>query len=152
MDLETVIEKRRSVRSFTGLTPPERDVRKILQAAEMAPSAGGLNARKILVIRGESKRKALSDAAMGQGSVREAPYVLVFCADQKSIGPYGERGRNLYCIQDASAAVENALLMITNLGMGGCWVGAFDENKVSEVCGLPDYLRPVALVPLGYEK
>lgn len=152
MDLETVIEKRRSVRSFTGLTPPERDVRKILQAAEMAPSAGGLNARKILVIKGESKRNALSDAAMGQGSVREAPYVLVFCADQKSIGPYGERGRTLYCIQDASAAVENALLMITNLGMGGCWVGAFDENKVSEVCGLPDYLRPVALVPFGYEK
>lgn len=151
-DFETVLENRRSVRSFTKLIPPERDIRRILQAAEMAPSAGGLNARKILVVRGDSKKEALSEAAFGQDFIKGAPFVLVFCADTKSISPYGDRGVELYCIQDASIAAENALLMITNLGMAACWVGAFDEKKVTESCGLPEYLRPVALVPLGYEK
>ena len=54
--------------------------------------------------------------------------------------------------QDTAAAVENALLMAVNMGLAACWVGAFDENKVSEICGLPEYLRPVALIPIGYEK
>jgi nitroreductase len=152
MDFETVLRSRRSVRSFTDFTPPERDIEKILEAAEMAPSAGGLEARKILVIRSKNKREALAKASSDQAFIEKAPYILLFCADLKRIEPYGKRGKELYCIQDTSASAENALLMAVNLGLGACWVGSFDEVRVSEICGLPDYLRPVVIVPVGYEK
>lgn len=152
MDFETVLQNRRSVRSFSNFAPPERDIEKIMAAAKLAPSAGNLKARQIIVVKSGSKRKALAEASGDQDFLAEAPFTLVFCADLKKIEPYGERGRTLYCIQDAAAAVENALLMAVNMGMAACWVGAFDEEKVSEICGLPEYLRPVALIPIGYEK
>ncbi|MGA1822776.1 MAG: nitroreductase family protein [Thermoplasmatota archaeon] len=152
MDFELVLKNRRSVRSFSNFAPPERDVEKIMAAARMAPSAGNLKARQIIVMKKGSKSRALAEASGGQEFVADAPFVLVFCADLKKIEPYGERGRDLYCIQDAAASVENALLMAVNIGLAGCWVGAFDEERVREICGLPDYLRPVALIPIGYEK
>ena len=152
MDLDEALRKRRSVRSFTGWAPPETAVIKIVEAANLAPSAGGLKARSVLVVKGKGKRTSLAEAAGNQEFVAQAPYVLVICTDIKRIEPYGDRGRDLYCIQDASAAAENALLKITDLGLGGCWVGAFDEDRVKEVCGLPDYLRPVCMIPFGYEK
>lgn len=58
----------------------------------------------------------------------------------------------MYCIQDTSAAVENTLLKAVDPGLGACWVGAFDEDEVSRLCRLPTWLRPIALVTVGYER
>ncbi len=66
------------------------------------------------------------------------------------ISSYETRGRELYCIPDASAAVEHILLLAVNAGLGACWVGAFDEHQVSPILGLPSYIWPIALIPLGY--
>jgi nitroreductase len=62
------------------------------------------------------------------------------------------RGRELYCIQDASAAVEYILLLAVDIGLDACWVGAFDEKKVSIILHLPSYIRPIAIIPIGYSK
>jgi len=152
MELDTVLEKRHSVRSYTNFAPSDTEMNLVLKAAEMAPSAGGLRARRMIVIKSPAKRKELAEAALEQDFVAEAPFVIVFCADMGRIRPYGERGKELYCVQDASAAAENALLKATDLGLGSCWVGAFDEERVRTICGLPDELRPVAMVTVGYEK
>ncbi|WP_455392715.1 nitroreductase family protein, partial [[Eubacterium] cellulosolvens] len=60
------------------------------------------------------------------------------------------RGENFYSIQDADAAVMQILLAAHALEMGTCWVGAFDDEQVSLILGLPSYIRPIAIIPLGY--
>ena len=77
--------------------------------------------------------------------------MIVVCADiPRSSRRYKERGQDLYCIQDTAAAIQNMLLSVENLGLGACWIGAFDEKNCTEVLRLPSYLRPVALIPIGY--
>jgi nitroreductase len=146
------MEKRHSVRDYTGMAPSDREIEKIVKAAEKAPTAGNLGARKIFVFKGESKRKSLMEASLHQTFVAEAPFLILFCADRKAIEPYKDRGTGLYCIQDATIAATFAMLKATELGLGTCWIGAFDEEKVTEAAGLPSYLRPVALLTVGFEK
>ena len=152
MDIDIVMDKRRSVRSYTALVPSDRDVEKIVIAAQKAPSAGDLRSRKIFVFKSESKRKNLMEASLHQTFIAEAPYLLLFCADLKAVESYGERGKDLYCIQDATIAATYAMLKATDLGFGTCWIGAFEEVKVIEAAGLPSYLRPVVILTVGYEK
>jgi len=63
---------------------------------------------------------------------------------------YGERCRELYCIQDASCAALNMMLRAYDLRLGSAWVGAFKERDVKDILGLPAHVRPVALIPIGY--
>ena len=80
-----------------------------------------------------------------------APVVIVVCAlPEISALHYGGRGRNLYCLQDVAAATQNLLLRATELGLGVCWVGAFDEVAVARVLGLEPSWRPLVVVPVGW--
>ena len=81
----------------------------------------------------------------------QAPVVLVFCAHAaRSAGKYGQRGADLYCIQDATIACTFAMLSATALELSTVWVGAFDEGKVSRIINAPQAHRPVAMLPIGY--
>ena len=77
--------------------------------------------------------------------------VIVVCADEKrsSMG-YGIRGKLLYCLQDTAAATQNILLTAHSLGLGSCWVGAFDEESAREALNTPEGVRPVVILPIGY--
>lgn len=130
--------------------PVSKDViEQILEAGLAAPSAGNLQARRFFAVVSSPVKAALADAALGQGFIAESSTVIVVCADLGRIAPYGERGRSLYCLQDAAAAVQNILLAAHEKGLGACWVGAFNEQAVSGILSLSRDLRPVALVPIG---
>jgi nitroreductase len=145
------LEGRHSVRAFDpAVAVPPEVVEKILQAALRAPSAGNRQPWHFYVVRNEAVRQALAASAHGQGFVSQAPVVIVVCADaEQSAARYGDRGRTLYCLQDTAAAVEHILLAAVALGLGSCWVGAFDEGLASEALDLPHTHRPVALLPIG---
>jgi len=149
LDLFDAVKNRRSVRSFKGKELEEEKLSKILTAASWAPSAGNLKAREFIVVRERELKKKLAEAAH-QGFIEEASCVVVVCINYNKIRPYGSRGEKLYCIMDAAAAIQNMLLAAHGLGVGSCWVGAFDENQVSEILGVPEYAVPVAFIPLGY--
>lgn len=149
MELKEAIKKRRSIRKFADKTVGRDTVKNLLFLANLAPSAGNLQAREFIVIDDEEKKKALAKASYNQHFIAEAPIVIVFCANEKRISPYGRRGK-MYCIQDASAAVQNFLLAAVDAGLATCWVGAFDEDDVREILCLPHYIKPVAIVPLGH--
>jgi nitroreductase len=83
--------------------------------------------------------------------IEAAPVVIVVCADERRCSRrYGARRKNLFCIQDTAAAVQNILLAAYAMGLGTCWVGAFDEEVVKGALKVPDDVRPVALIPVGY--
>jgi nitroreductase len=77
--------------------------------------------------------------------------VIVVCADEnRSSTRYGKRGEMLYCIQDTAAATQNILLTAYSLGLGACWVGAFNEDEAKKALKTPKGTRPVAIIPVGY--
>ena len=150
MDVFQAVKERRSIRSFLRKDIPEDVLSKLLDALRWAPSAGNLQSRKFYIISDEMTKKQLAVAALNQDFLSSAPVVLVGCADS-SIGiRYGRRGIELYSIQDVAVSVMAMMLVALENGLGTCWVGAFQEPEVSKILNLPENLRPVAIIPVGY--
>lgn len=151
MEFFELLKKRQSIRAFKEKPVEEEKLRKIFEAANFAPSAGNLQAYEIIVVGSEEKKRKLMEAASGQSFIAQAPVVLVvFANENRSSRRYGERGNELYCINDASIAAAYIQLAAADLGLGSVWVGAFDDNSVREIVKAPDYLRPVSILPIGY--
>ncbi len=151
-DVFDAIKERRSTRSFTENEVPRATVTRILEAAACAPSAGNIQPWKFFVVEDSNTKRELARAALNQLWMAVAPVVVVVCADlARAEKTYGERGRTLYALQDTAAATQNILLAATALGLGSCWVGAFNERMVTSVLSLETPpLRTVAMVPLGH--
>ena len=150
MDLWTAMNTRRSVRAFQPTEVSPDAVTRLLEAAIRAPSAGNRQPWHFIVVRRKEVRQRLAEAAHGQDFVAQAPVVIVICAEpERSATRYGTRGKEVYCLQDTAAATEHILLAATALGLGTCWVGAFDEDAAAQALGLPARLRPVAMLPVG---
>jgi nitroreductase len=150
VELFEAISRRVSVRVFKGDSLGEGDLERILGAAILAPSAGNLQPWSFVVTKGGALKEALAEAALSQSFMAKAPIIITVCAvEDDSAARYGDRGREFYCIQDTAAAIQNILLSATALGYGTCWIGAFDEDAVRQVLGIPAGVRPVALIPLG---
>ncbi|NLO89337.1 MAG: nitroreductase family protein [Clostridia bacterium] len=150
-DVFEVIKERKSIRAFKSQDIPDTTVTRLLEAASRAPSAGNLQPWKFYVVKIREIKEKLAGAAYNQRFIIQAPVVIVVCAlPEESALRYGERGRSLYCIQDTAAAVQNLLLSAWALGIGSCWVGAFDEGAATSALELSKRERPVAIIPLGY--
>jgi nitroreductase len=151
MDFWQVVQTRHSVRAFdTRHDIAPEIVRRILEAAVQAPSAGNRQPWHFVVVRREQVRQRLAVAAAGQEFVAQAPVVIVVCTEaERSAARYGQRGSELFCIQDAAAAAEHILLAATSLRLGGCWVGSFDDSAVAGTLQLSANLHPVAILALG---
>ena len=152
MELQDAIKARRSIRRFEDKPVDDDIINKILELGQLAPSAGNLQPRDFVVIKNHETKEKLAAAALNQRFVSEAPVVIAVCANLQRTAHYGSRGRDLYCIQDSAAAIENMLLAMVDLGLSCCWVGAFDEHAVSKILNLPSHARPVALLPIGYSE
>ena len=92
----------------------------------------------------------MAKVALGQDFISQAPLVVVGCTDEKIEWRYGERGKKLYSICDVAMSIQNMMLLAHEQGLGSCPVGAFDEEKVSEILNIPENLRPIIIVPVGY--
>ena len=151
MELFEAIKNRRSIRKFKDEVPDDELIEKIVEAGIWAPSAGDLQSWDAVIVKDEQKKVQIAVAAYVQEFVAKAPVLIVMCANTASAGArYGERGRELYCIQDASCAALNMMLRAYDLGLGSAWVGAFKEEDIAAELDLPAHVRPVALIPIGY--
>ena len=150
MDTFEAIYGRRSIRAFAKKEVTQGHLTKILDAGRQAPSAGNLQPWELVVVRDSKRKMALAQAAFGQYFIAEAPVVVVVCAHPaRSARRYGNRGVDLYCLQDTAAFIQNMLLASYATGLGSCWVGAFDEARAAKAIEAPDNVRPVAIVPIG---
>ena len=151
MEFYDVVRERCSIRAFQPREVAPAVLTRVLKAAVVAPSAGNLQAVEIFVLTERKHRQAVAEAALVQYFLAQAPVVLVFCANPpRSAQRYGERGEQLYSIEDAAIAGTYAMLAATAEGLACVWVGAFREQAVRDALSLPPELVPVALLPLGY--
>ena len=145
-----IIKERRSIRSFQKKDIPEEIIKKLIDALIWAPSAGNLQSRKFYFVKDENTKRDIATAALNQNFIAEAPLVVIGCTDRRIENRYGDRGVHLYAIQDVACSIMNMMLTIWENGLGSVWVGAFKESDVFKILDIPNNLRPVAIVPVGY--
>lgn len=151
MEFAEAVAKRRSVRHFNASKPVSRtDILALLEAAIVSPSAGNIQPWRFTVVYSEDAHKRLAEA-LPVPWVIKAPAVIAVSYDPRPCAArYGDRGEQLYGIQDTAAAVQTILLAAVDRGLAACWIGAFDEREVADALGITRPIRPVALVALGY--
>jgi nitroreductase len=153
MEVLEAIKGRRSIRFFTNQPVSKEEIKTLIDAARHAPSAGNIQPWEFIIVKEAEIKHKLAVAALNQTHVEEAPVVIVVCANPDvSRSGYGSRGATLYCVQDTAAATQNILLTAYSMGLGTCWVGAFEEEEIKKALGIPDDMRPVAMIPVGYGK
>jgi nitroreductase len=151
MDVLEAVKGRRSIRAFKNQDVPAETVEELIDAARWAPSAGNIQPWEFIIVRKPKIKRRLVEAALGQMFIEEAPVVIIVCAnEERSSQGYGARGKTLYCLQDTAAATQNIHLTAYSLGLGTCWVGAFREEKTRKILKIPQGIRPVAIIPVGY--
>lgn len=151
MELFECIEARYSVRSYERKDVPNEILAEIITAGTMAPSAGNTQEWEFIIIRERETKLKLSEASLNQEHVKEAPVIITVLANEEKISVrYKERGKQVYSLQDTAACIQNMLLAAHDLGLGACWVGAFDEREVKSILEIPEKCRPVALLTIGF--
>ncbi|MFC1685862.1 nitroreductase family protein [Nanoarchaeota archaeon] len=151
MDLKKVLEKRHSCRNFKSKKVKLKDVFSVVESSIKAPSAGNLHSMRLVIVDEEEKIKKIAEVAPYNEFIGDASHLIVVCSDlTQVVRVYGSKGKG-YGAQQAGAAIENMLLMIENLGLATCWVGAFNENLVRRVLSIPDKIKVEAILPIGYE-
>ena len=147
MNVFEAIRKRSSVRSFLD-KPIENDVLiSVMEAGRLAPSAKNRQEWRFIVVKDSQLRKKIGEAANGQTFVGEAPVVLVACG--VTDGYVMSCGQPSYPI-DIAISLDHISLAAVELGLGTCWIGAFNEDMVKEILGIPKEIRVVELMPIGY--
>ncbi|MFH1132860.1 MAG: nitroreductase family protein [Nanoarchaeota archaeon] len=151
MDVFEAIRSRRSIRNYLDKEVDWELLGRVIEAAKQAPSAGNQQNWKFIVVTDKAKRASVSEACLQQYWMQMAPVHIIVCTEpQKARQFYGIRGERLYSIQNCAAAIQNLSLAAHALGLGTCWIGAFDEEMLKRVVGIPDYVRPQAIITLGY--
>jgi nitroreductase len=145
-----IFEERRSIRKFEDKPVEEEKLQAVLEAARLAPSWANRQCWSFVVVKDPAIRQALSDKLEGnpcQKGVAQAPVLIAACADPELSGQMG--GQNYYLV-DIGIGLEHMVLEAWNQGLGTCWVGAFNEEALKPLLGIPDNIRLVAMTPLGY--
>lgn len=147
MDVMDAIRQRFSVRKYKDYEIESAKLERVLEAARLAPSARNLQEWRFVVVQDEQMREALSEAANGQRFVAEAPAVIVACA----ITSEHVMSCGLHCFPiDVSISMAYITLAAVEEGLGTCWVGAFNSEKVRNLLGIPNDVIVVGLLPIGY--
>ncbi len=141
-------EKRRSVRAYKPDEVPEDLLQTVLEAGRLAPSACNKQPWRFIVVRSETGRRALG-AAYAREWFWKAPVVIAVCILPKEAWVRSYDGQN-YAMVDGALAMDHLTLAAAELGLGTCWIGAFDPAAAREILNLPDGVEIVGLTPLGY--
>jgi nitroreductase len=147
MNVIDAIKVRRSIRAYQDRQIEEEKLLAVLEAGRLAPSARNLQDWKFIIVRDKEKRQSLSVAAKGQLFVAQAPVVIAACGTETEY--IMTCGQHTYPI-DVAIAIDHMSLEALEQGLGTCWKGAFHEDQVKEILGVPNKIRVVVMLALGY--
>ena len=147
MNVMEAIRKRKSVRKYLNKKVEEDKLSAVLEAGRLAPSASNRQEWRFIIVRDQVSKKKLAEAANNQSFIAEASIVIAACAETDE--HVMSCGQACYPI-DVAIALDHITLAAVELGLGTCWIGAFDEKKVKQILEIPSEVRVVALMPLGY--
>lgn len=143
MSLINIILTRRSIRRYEQKEIPEYALNQILEAARQAPSAVNKQPIHFIIVKRIETKKALANHMFNR-FISKAPIVIIGLADETVLltGKWAKI--------DVTIAMQNMVIAAWALGIGSCWIGAFDEEKVKKTLKIPNKWSVVALLTLGY--
>ena len=148
MDALTAIHTRRSIRKFESKPVSEDDVKALLDAAMIAPSAGNEQPWHFVVITDREKLDAIVTIHQFAAMAAHAPVSVLICGDL-TLEKYSG-----FWVQDCSAAMQNLLLAAHAMGLGAVWCGVYPvEERIAgfrKLCRLPDSVMPFGLAVIGH--
>jgi len=145
MEYLELVKKRRSIRKYKPDPVSDKDIETILETARLAPSWGNRQCWRYIVVTDQSIKEKL--AGEERKWISDAPVIIAACANPKESAH--KPGMD-YFMLDIGISFEHLVLAATNLGLGTCWIGSFDEEQAKEALQVPDGIRVVAYTPLGY--
>lgn len=148
MDFFDVINQRYSVREYLPSPVEDEKLQKILEAGRSAPTAHNNQPFQVIVIHTEGKAEILKQVYRREW-FSQPPLLLCLCVikDQGWVRGYDQRN---YYLVDAGIVMDHMILAATALGLGTCWIAAFNSTATRELLGLPEGVEPVVFCPLGY--
>jgi len=147
MEFINVIQHRSSVRSYSEREVEDDKITYVLEAAQLAPSWANKQCWRFIVIKNKETIERISKTSIINRWLKSVPTIICACADPTESGTNNTME---YYLVDAAIAFDHLILAATDQGLGTCWIGGFDEEKVKELLGIPKRIRVIALTPLGY--
>lgn len=148
MDYFDLIQKRYSVRAYKPDPVDDEKLDRVLEAARLAPTAANWQPFQLIVARVKGREAELKTVYQRQWFT-QAPLIICACGVPSKGWVRESDGAN-YTSVDVAIAMDHLILAAANLGLGTCWIAAFDPVAARKVFGLPPGVEPVALTPLGY--
>ena len=137
-----LLKKRRSIRKYLDKPVDSETIDRLVEAALRAPTSMGKNSWNFVVVTAPDVLQKLSSAKPhGAAFLKNAALGIAVCGDPQITDVW---------IEDASIASAFIHLAATSLDLGSCWIGAFEEEQVKKLLGIPSPIRVVGLLPLGY--
>ena len=153
------IQHRRSVRNFQEKSIEDEKLNEILEAARLAPSGNNRQPWFFIVIKDGLIKNEVAVATNNQAWIASAPVVIVAVADlcarsQDYAGMFVDEETSSFdvkrIIRDTTIAITHILLEVDNQGLGACWCGAFRQEGIRPVLGIPEDKFVLAVIPVGY--
>jgi nitroreductase len=142
MTLFDVILNRRSIRKYSDKEIPKDVLEKIVEAGRQSPSAANRQPYHFIIVTDLEIKKEIT--GIFSGFISKAPLIIIGCANPNA------RLTGKWATIDTTIALENMVLAATSLGIGTCWIGSFNEQKIKEKLNVPQNWIVVALISLGY--
>ncbi|MBN1124466.1 MAG: nitroreductase family protein [Sedimentisphaerales bacterium] len=146
MDVLEAINKRYSCRDYLDRPVEPDKVKKVLDAARLAPSARNFQDWRFVIVTDKALRAKMSEAANNQKFVGQAPVIIVGCSNNNHVMRCGQAVGPI----DVSIALEHIALQATAEGLATCWIGSFYPEKVRTILGIPDNIMVIEMMTLGY--
>lgn len=146
MDFRELVRARYSCRDYRPDPVEEEKLALVLEAARLAPTAANRQAFKLYVIPTAGRQEELRQL-YGREWFARAPLVLGIAGDTAR-NWVRKDGRN-YVDVDCAIVMDHVILQAADLGLGTCWIGAFDAAAARRLLDLPAGWEPVAFTPLG---
>ncbi len=142
---------RRTIRRFKQKPIPLEILKKLVNAGRLAPSSANLQPIEYIIIEEADLVERVFETLKWAGYIspagnpppgeRPVSYIVVLANNKKNSGN---------CERDAAAAIENILLVALEEGIGSCWIGAIDINKLTDILALPEHIKIDSVIALGY--
>lgn len=144
-----VVKRRAMIRSYKSDPVPEEKIQQLLKYAARAPSAGYLQPWEFVIVKEPEIRTKLAQTTGNLTSVVTAPVSIITCADVKRASVAGARA-SFFSLVDVSFASLLILLGAVEQGLGACFVGSYNPEELAKLLKLPDHVRPVGIITIGY--
>lgn len=149
VDFYEVIRTRRSVRSYKKDLIPEETLNRVLKATQIAPSGSNRQPWKFILVTDDSLKQSMVQACNDQKFIAEAPVIVVACGQKLALNRGGYMGE-MSTLLDVSIAFTHLILAARAESLGTCWIGAFKNDEIKKLLGIPESFEVIAITPLGY--